>query len=258
MFLIKNSWKTRARIMLATAILATVPGWALAGQGGIQPEAQKLLKNSLDYLASLQKFGLETHSTIEVVLESGQKLQFDHDIAATVQRPNKLHAKRLGELADDEFFYDGRNLTLHYPGAGFYATVKAPDTLEGMLDFAMQSLDIVAPAGDFLYPDAYEMMMADVRSGFVVGMPAFIEGVVCDHLAFSAPGTDIQIWVEQGERHLPRKLIITSTDIVNAPQYTVNISSWDLAPEVSDETFNFDAPEDSAEIEFIMLTDDTQ
>ena len=249
---IKANSASRARVILVTFVLALAPGWLGAGQAEIDQEAVKLLKNSMDYLAALQQFELEAHSTIEVVLETGQKLQFHHTNVLTVQRPNTLHARRLGDLADQEFFYDGETLTLYFPAAGYYAKLKAPDTLEGMLDFATESLDIVAPAGEFIYSNGFDILMEGVQSGFVVPMQSFVEGAICDHLAFSAPGTDFQVWVQQGDQPLPRKLVITSRDVLNAPQFVVRIRNWNLNPEVSAEQFQAQPSEDATKIEFII------
>ncbi len=85
--------------------------------------------------------------------------------------------------------------------------------------------------------------------------PAVIDGVVCDHLAFSAPGTDLQIWIQRGDKPLPRKVIITSRDIVNAPQFTLVIKGWDLAPNVSADRFHFKASGETLAIDFIQLDD---
>jgi hypothetical protein len=58
-----------------------------------------------------------------------------------------------------------------------------------MLDFARTRLDIVAPAGDMVYRNAYDILTDGVTGGVVVGK-AVIEGVPCDHLAFRAPQLD--------------------------------------------------------------------
>jgi hypothetical protein len=121
-----------------------------------------------------------------------------------------------------------------------------------MLDFARDSLDIVAPAGDFIYSNAYEILMEDVESAFVVG-ESFIEGVACDHLAFSKPGTDFQVWVARGEQPLPVRLVITSTDLPSAPQFTVLLREWDVVKQMPAESFAFDRPDDAQAIEFIIL-----
>ena len=244
-----------ARAFLAASVLAVVSGGLSAGQAELDPGAVELLRKSTSFVGGLQQFSLESHSSIEVVLLTGQKIQFDSAAAGIFQRPDKMYAVRLGELEDQEFFYNGETLTLHQIDAGFYATVEVPDTLEGMLDFARDSLDIVAPAGDYLYANAFEILMDGVTSGFVVGS-SFVEGVMCDHLAFSKPGTDFQVWIQQGEQPLPRKLVITSRDVVNAPQFTVQIRDWNLAPGVSADRFNFVQPDEAQAIEFILLDAD--
>ena len=43
-----------------------------------------------------EQFTVETRSSLEVVLVSGQKIQFDHTARQSVQRPNKFRAERTG------------------------------------------------------------------------------------------------------------------------------------------------------------------
>lgn len=241
---------SRASVAVLTLLLAAVlPQAALSQPSGISPKAAQLLKASTDFLACQQQFSLDTSSSIEVVIASGQKLQFDHTAKLSVQRPNKLRAERTGALVDQVFYYDGTSLTLYNPSANYYATLPAPGTLEEMLDFAREKLDIVAPASDLLYKNAYEILTEDVTSGFVVGK-GVVDGVRCDHLAFRAPHVDWQIWIEEGARPLPRKLVITTRDKANAPQFSVVTSNWNLAPAFTDETFSFTPPKCPTKVEF--------
>jgi len=243
---------SRGGAALLTLLLAVaLPQPVLAEPTGIAPQAQQLLKASTDFLASQQQFSLDTSSSIEVVLASGQKIQFDHTARQSVQRPNKLRAERTGDLVDQVIYYDGQSLTLHNPSDNYYATLPAPGTIEEMLDFAREKLDIIAPAGDLLYKNAYEILMQNVTSGFVVGK-GVVDGVRCDHLAFRAPLVDWQIWIEEGARPLPRKLVITTRDKANAPQFTVVSSNWNLAPKFTDETFSFKPPKCPKKVEFLL------
>jgi len=236
---------------VALLLAAALPQAALSQSTGIAPEAQKLLKASTDFLARQQRFSVDTESSIEVVLASGQKIQFDHTARATVERPNKLRAERTGDLVDQVFYYDGKSLTLHNPDGNYYATIAAPGTLEEMLDFAREKLDVVAPAGDLLYKNAYDILMQDVTSGFVVGK-GVVDGVRCDHLAFRAPHVDWQIWIEEGKRPLVRKLVITTRDKLNAPQFTVVMKNWNLKPKFSAGTFSFKPPRNLQKVEFVL------
>lgn len=241
---------SRAAVALVLLLAAGLPQTALAQPAEVSPQAAKLLKASTDFLACQQQFSVDTESSIEVVLASGQKIQFDHTARVSVERPNKLRAERTGDLVDQVFYYDGESLTLHNPSANYFATIAAPGTLEEALDFMREKLDIVAPASDLLYKNAYDILMQDVTSGFVVGK-GVVDGVRCDHLAFRAPHVDWQIWIEEGDRPLARKLVITTRDKLNAPQFTVVTKNWDLEPKFSAETFSFTPPKCPQEVEFV-------
>ena len=244
-----------AALTLAAAVLAAAAALppAVFGQpAGIDPAATKLLKSATDYLAAQKQFSVEVRNTLEVVLTSGQKIEFNHTARQSVQRPNKLRAERTGDLVNQAFYYDGKSLTLSNPDEKVYATVAAPATLEAMLDFARDTLDIVAPAGDLIYQDAYDILMTDVNQGFVVGK-AVIEGVRCDHLAFRAPHVDWQIWIQEGKPPLVRKLVITTRDLANAPQFSAVVTKWDLKPQFSDKTFGFSPPAGARKIDFLPV-----
>ena len=66
-----------------------------------------------------------------------------------------------------------------------------------------------------------------------------IDGVECDHLAFRNLETDWQIWIESGAKPIPRKYVITSKGIGEAPQYTLRIKDWKT--EVAADAFAFKA-----------------
>jgi len=220
------------------AALATLSVATQAQSAGLAPEAKQILKASTDFLASQQRFSANTRNTLEIVLKSGQKIEFNSTGRQAVQRPNKLRSERSGDLVEQLFVYDGKSLTLYQPQDKVYAQVAAPGTLEEMLDFARTKYDVVAPFGDLLFKNAYDILMDGVTEGIVVGK-AVIEGVVCDHLAFRAPDVDWQIWIQQGAQPLPRRVVITTLDLPNAPQFAVTVTQWNLEPTFDAQTFAF-------------------
>ncbi len=222
----------------AIAALAMSPMATQAQSTGIAPEAKQILKVSTDFLAGQQRFSAETRNTIEIVLKSGQKIEFNSTATQSVQRPDKLRSERTGDLVEQVFVYDGKSLTLYQPKDHVYAQVDAPGTLEEMLDFARTRYDIVAPFGDLVYKDAFDILMDGVTDGAVVGK-AVIEGVLCDHLAFRAPDVDWQIWIQEGAQPLPRRIVITTLDLPNAPQFAVTVTRWNLEPAFDAQTFTF-------------------
>lgn len=252
----KGVYSFARQIVLAVALATVVAGWSEAGDAppaGIDPQAEKLLRRMSDYLASLQKFTVRTENTIEAVLTSGQKLQFNGPAAASVWRPNRLRADRKGDILNQEFFYDGKNVTLFNAKENLYATTAAPPTIDAMLDFAREKLDVIAPGSEFLYSNAAERMLKETTSGFVVGSSS-VDGVKSTHLAFRGAEVDWQIWVEDSAKPLPRKFVLTSKKVTGEPQFAVLIRSWDLAPKLTEGMFTFTPPKGAKKIEFLQLT----
>jgi hypothetical protein len=248
-----GSWNATRRLCalwLSAFVALSWSGASLAQSSGIDPAAQRLLKASTDFLGAQRQFSLDARNSLEVVLKSGQKIEFNHTARQSVQRPNKLRAERSGDLVRQLFVYDGRTLTVFNPADQAFAQMAVPDTLEGMLDHARTKLDILAPAGDLLYKDAYDILMDGVTDSFVVGK-AVIEGVRCDHLAFRAAQVDWQIWIQEGAQPLPRRMVITTRDLPNAPQFAVTVTRWNLNPAFDAKTFAFTPPAGAKKVEFI-------
>jgi hypothetical protein len=237
-------------------VSAASPQLGRAQPAGMQPEAEKLLRRMSDYLAARKQFTVQTENTLEVVLASGQKLQFASPATASVWRPNKLRADRKGDILNQEFFYDGKTLALYNPKENLYATTAAPPTIDEMLDFAREKLDVIAPGAEILYSNAAERMLKVTTSGFVVG-PSIVGGVKTAHLAFRGAEVDWQIWIEEGGRPLPRKFVLTSKQVKGEPQFTVLVRSWDLAPKLTEQMFSFTPPKGAKKIDFLNLTEGT-
>jgi hypothetical protein len=206
-----------------------------------------------DYLAGLEQFSVQTENTLEVVLRSGEKIQYVNPVNISIRRPDKLRADRKGDIVNQEFYYDGKTFTLYMNDVNYYATVEAAPTIEETIDFARESLDVYAPGGDLIYQNAYDVLTEDVVSGFYVGL-SVIDGVKCHHLAFRGNEVDWQIWVEDGDKPLPKKFIITSKWMTGAPQFTLSVKSWNVSPKLTEDMFTFVPPKGAQKIDFIRLS----
>jgi len=246
--------KTGTIVLKAAAMLfaVTMAAVVTAEAAGVDPAATQILKRMTDYLGGLQRFSVHTQNTIEDLLDSGQRVDEDISTSVVVSRPNKLRAERKGDVVDHAFYYDGRELTLYDLSDKVYATVAAPDTVEGMLGFAHRSLGIAIPAADLIYHNAYPLLMEDVTSSIVIGK-AVISGVQCDHLAFSRPGVDFQVWIADEGQPLPYKYVVTDTATPALLSVTTVMSNWDVAPVLSDASFSFVPPQGAKGIPFMRL-----
>jgi hypothetical protein len=73
-------------------------------------------------------------------------------------------------------------------------------------------------------------------------------GVPCEHLAFSLGTVDWQIWIEQGARPVPRKIVITYKDEEGTPEYAAILSNWDFQTALPDALFQFEPPAGTTKI----------
>ena len=243
-----------AAALFALAVLAlsvTVSSEVGAQKPAVDPEAVKVLRSMADYVSNLKQFSVSAQNVFEDVLDSGQRVDYDFTASMIISRPNNLRAERHGAL-EQSFFYDGKTLTLYNPTDKVYATVPAPGTIEEMFDFARESLGLGAPISDLLYSDAFPLLMQDVTLAVVVGK-AVIGGVTCDHLLFSRPGVDFQVWVADAGSPLPRKYVVTDTGTPALLSITTFISDWNVAPDVTDARFTFVPPKGAEQIIFMPL-----
>ena len=207
-----------------------------------EDDAGKLLKAMSDYVASQKTMSVTYDSDIEVITSSLQKIQFTSSGQVQLSRPDKLRATRTGGYRDVEIVFDGKLLTVNNKDAKDYAQIEAAGTADQLIDVLREKHGVVAPGADLLLTNAFDVMMADVIEGAVIGK-GVIDGVECDHLAFRNVETDWQIWIESGAKPIPRKYVITSKGIAEAPQYTLRIKEWKT--EVAADAFAF-KPDTSA------------
>jgi len=235
-------------VLVSIATALPTPG--IAQTNDVDPEALRLLSRATDYLKGLKQFRVETETTIEAVLSTGQKLQFGHHVSLAVKRPNKLRAERVGELISQTFYYDGTTLSVNLPDMKYYATAQAPPTIEQMLGFARDKLDVIAPASDLVQANAFELLTEGLTSAFVVGK-AVVRGARCDHVAFRNAEVDWQIWIQEGDKPLPRKFVVTSKRMPQSPEFAVVLAKWESSPELIDAMFRFVPPKGSKRIDFV-------
>jgi hypothetical protein len=245
-----------AATLFALGVLAlsvTVSTEVRAQEPAVDPAATQILKRMTDYLGSLKQFTVHTQNTMEDVLDSGHKVDFDVSASVIISRPNKIFAQRKGELLDQVFYYNGKTLTLYNPSNKVYATVPAPGTFEELFNFMYESLGFLIPVSDLVYRDAFPLLMQDVTLAKVVGK-TFIGGVKCDHLLFSRPGVDFQVWVTDSGRPLPRKYVVTDRETPHLLSITTVMSDWNIAPAVADARFTFVPPKGTKAISFMPFT----
>jgi hypothetical protein len=211
----------------------------------VSDEARAVLDRMTRYLRELQTFSIETQASRDEVVALGYKLQNNERSVIVVQRPNRLRADISGDIRNRTIVYDGAQLTMYSPDDAVFVRTDAPETLADLIGVLLD-IGVEMPLIDVLYQATAGTLTRDVRGGILVG-ESMIDGIATDHLAFRQANVDWQLWVEQGARPLPRKILITTRYEVGDPQYQA-ILHWNLKPKIHASTFKFAPPKGVTEI----------
>ncbi|MFZ5673621.1 MAG: DUF2092 domain-containing protein [Pseudomonadota bacterium] len=214
-------------------------------------DAKALLKAMSDYMAQQKDFSFAFESTMEAVTPDFQKLQFVSSGKASVSRPDKIHVTRTGGFADLDVTFDGKMLTVYGKNLGAYAQVEAKGSLED-LDDRLADAGVETPGGDLLGSNVYDTLMADVTDAKHIAS-AYVDGVECEYLAFRTPDSDWQIWIQAGDKPIPRRYVITSKHVVQAPQYTFELRDFKSGAEAGTASFTFDKPASAKQVDLSAL-----
>jgi len=229
-------------LMFAAAGLAltvALPGIqsASAEQGD---DALHILHEMSDYIEQQKTISLTYDSDIEVITSELQKIQFTNSGKVQLTRPDKLHVSRTGGYADVDLVFDGKTVTALGRDANTYTQLDAPGSVDDLIDHLKNEHNLTAPGADLLLAHVFEQLADGVIDAKHIGQ-GVIDGIECEHLAFRNMETDWQIWIESGAHPIPRKYVITSKGVAEAPQYTLRIKDWKTDP-ISADAFTFAAP----------------
>ena len=222
----------------------------------VEPEARQALERMSAYLGTLTTFEIRTQTSLDIVTEIGQRVQIDGTAHYKVRRPNGFVIDVVTDLKKRSFYYDGKRFTVFSPAHEFYATVDAPDTILKTLDVLWDQFGLALPLEDlFRWNDSKSGRKEDLSSGFLVG-PATIDGVLTNQYAFRQGEVDWSVWIEQGDRPLPRKLMIIDRGQAEQPAYVARLA-WTLNPTFPADTFTFKAGPNAKSIRMSTLETDT-
>jgi hypothetical protein len=215
----------------------------------LEPKAVEVLKQMCDYLKNLQQFSFQASITEDVLLTSGQRIQYARSVEASVRRPDRFRAESVGDSDNRQIIYDGKTITLMDRSKNFYTTIPAPPELDAALEHGVQAFNLRAPLADLIYTKAYEYLTEGALSGFYVGLSK-VQGVSCHHLAFRDKDIDWQIWIEDSQTPVPRKFLITDKT-AQGLQFTAVFTKWNTSAQLEDGLFTFVAPEKAEKIDIL-------
>ena len=247
----RKSIKNPARMMVAIGLTPLlILGSSIAGAD--EADAKRLLKAMTDYVSAQKAISFDYDSTLDVVTPENQVIGLANSGAVTLNRPDKIHASRSGGFADIEMNFNGDTLTILGKNLNAYTQKKIPGTVDNLIDELKDTYNRPLPAADLLLANSYEALMQGVVDIKDLGS-GVVGGIECDSLAFRAEEVDWQIWIAQGDRPYPCRYSITSKQVANSPQYTVQVRNWKTGDDVAARDFNFKNTTDAKQVEMENL-----
>jgi hypothetical protein len=213
-------------------------------------EALAELKLAADFLAAQKSLYLEAAFGYDVVQVNGQKLEFGGSRKITMRRPDrvKVHAESR-EGSDATLFFDGRSISIDLAHENAYVSVEKPGSLDAAFDYLAEDLGVPTPLADLLADNFYTDIADRIVAGFIVG-ESKIGNTECVQVAFSTEDIDVQMWIENSDRPLPQRFVITYREAEGSPQFWAQLMTWNLKPKTPDSLFAYEPPEGAERIPF--------
>ena len=181
---------------------------------------------------------------------NGEQLHIAHEFKVTVRRPDRLLVDGTGDDGPRKLVYNGNTVVLALDDGKKYATIPVPNTIQRMMQVVMGHFGVDFPLADFLTDDPAKAFLTGVTSGREVNMVT-IGGVRCRHLVFlQPPGIQLELWLEDNDQSLPRRLIVTYRSLPGEPNFVAEMSDWNFSVQPSDVEFKFEPPQGAQQLEF--------
>ncbi len=226
-------------------------GVAIAQDNGVRQDALaiEVLKSMSAFNGSLDRFTINSVSMTDARLGAGLIVTNVAEVEMNIDRPGAAHISVFdGVNTRQLFFYEGR-FTVYNSENSYYAQAEIPKDLDAAMKFTVEDLEVDAPLLDLMYRDAAEYLVTSQETIMYLTGKARVGGVDCHHLVIRGPESDVQLWVQEGDRPLLRKIIITSKWEGGSPRFVANLQ-WDTDPQFKDGIFKFKAPEGASNIGF--------
>lgn len=231
----------------ALLLLATIASGADTPPG-VDARADEVMRKMAAFLSGTKRFSVAAEETYDVEVARAYRVSLSNLRTLTVERPSRFVGDATGDTLQRTSWYDGRTLTVLNKQKNAYAALEMPGTIDAVLDKLAEDYEVVLPLSDFFYSDPYATLMDGVLYGKYLGVHQ-AEGVPCHHLTFGQEGLYWQIWIDTGEKPLPRKLQLTYWESPGVPRYEASFRRWNLSPPVAAAQFQFKAPAGARKVE---------
>jgi hypothetical protein len=223
---------------------------AQAGGARQDPRAVEVLKQMAAHKSSFDQVTIKGVTFTDARLGGGLMVSNSEEVRVSIDRPGSLHIDSFDGETKKSLYFNKGQLTVYNSTTNLYAQASIPDDIEAAVEFALEELGIEAPLLDMIYKDASVHLLGSDETILYLTNKARVGEADCHHLAIRGSEVDVQLWVEEGDRPVVRKLMIMSKWEGGSPRFMANLH-WDTSPKFEPGLFEFKAPKDATKIEFV-------
>ena len=251
-----KQWRWQATIGLLAATCVWFAGPALSQDAVAPSESQQLaaelLSGMAKYLAGLPGFQMQLVASYDVVQESGQKIEFNEIRAITVARPNLLRVEQqMSDGAADLLVFDGQQISVFDSQLGVYAQAPQPGSVDEAVVYFVRDLGMRLPLAAMLSTRLPEELSKRMKSVDYVEYTTIL-GTGAHHIAARGNTVDMQVWIADGERPLPLRIVLTYKTEPGQPQFRAQFLAWDEKSQAPADSFKFSPPAGAQKIIFAV------
>jgi hypothetical protein len=248
-----KSSQLRGVLSLLTLVLAVISAGA-ADEPVLDPDVDIVLTTMGAMLTAAESFRFTAENTADIVVDDIWSPQSAWTTKFTVRRPDRLLVLQSSSDDDKTFYYDGKSVALHFLDLDMYTRIEAPAIIDEALDMILHDYGIILPVADMIYNDCYEVLTSKLEGSYYGGLQQVV-GVSCHHLVFNEETIDWQLWVEDGDRPLPRKMMITYRQAEGSTTVTSYFLDWEFSAPTPDALFDFEPGSGVDEIKTMAVVD---
>jgi hypothetical protein len=203
-------------------------------------------------LQSTNSFTVHTEKNFDDVLSDGTKVQYAGASDISVRRPNGIYVDYGDDISAKEFWYDGETFTLMDNVHNVYTSAPAAPTIVEAIDQLQSDYEVYLPFASLLRANSSGAYTEGVQSRRYLGLHD-VDGQRCHHILFQGDVVDWQLWIDEGDQPLLRKVVVTYKTLPGSPQDVVVVTDWNLNPRLSDRVFEADIPDEAVRAEIIEV-----
>lgn len=218
----------------------------------IDPRAAEVLQNMSYFLGSKDEYTFKAEIMFDQLVDSNRKIQYSAEEKVYLKKKANMTIEFISDLGGYKFWYDSGKLTVLELPTNLFSTSTIPATIDQALETMKEKYNFTPALSEFLFINTFRTLTKNVISGSYFGTSK-VSGVRCDHLAFVQQDIDWQIWVEIGNRQIPRKLVITYKELPGQPQFIALMNDWVIDKPITGFAFQADIPKSAQQAEMLEI-----